>query len=221
MDKPDYDALIESLGPNEQAMLTETRRRGKATASDLRPVTRSPKTGKPLAYGLTRELRRLEERGLVRRVGRDTPARYEAVRPEDVEDAAHVYSVRKRRSRKRRSRRSRIIELRAYEHGDYSEFYRVHKRLHESTEYIGHHITRMAFWAAAPKEDLARTVDDLADLIDAVDQAVTCMKERADDDALLAKIEKLEAPGRTGPEAATARALAQKLRAQYEDRLRS
>jgi len=222
MDKADYDTLVEGLGPNERRMLEETRRLGKATASDLRPVTRSPKTGKQLAYGLTRELQRLEELGLLRRVGRGTPTRFEAVPPAGIEEAANVYAIRRRRTRKRRSKRSRLVELRAYEQGDYSEFYRVHRRVLELTDYIGHHITRMAFWAAAPKEDLARTVQDLADLLDALDEALACLKQRGDDDDLLAKIEKLEAThGRTTPEAATARSLAQKLRTQYEDRLGS
>jgi hypothetical protein len=222
MDKPQYDALVNSLGANERKMLEATRGLGKATASDLRPVTKSPNTGKPLAYGLTRELQRLEQSGLLRRVGRGTPARYEAVKAAEVEDAAKHYAIRKRRTRRRRSKRARLVELRAYEQGDYSEFYRVHRRVLELTDYVAHHITRMAFWAAAPKEDLARTAQDLADLLDAVDEALTCLKERGDDDALLAKIEKLEATdGRTAPEAASARAIAQKLRAQYEDRLGS
>lgn len=222
MDKTDYEALVGGLPPNERSMLEETRRLRTATASDLRPVTRSPSTGKPLAYGLTRELGRLQELGLVRTVGRSSPTRYEAVSPGEVEETARVYSIRKRRTRKRRSKRSRIVELRAYEQGDYSEFYRVHRRVLELTDYVGHHITRMAFWAAAPKEDLARTAQDLADLLDAVEEALTCLKQRADDDDLLGKIEKLEATdGRTAPEAATARAMARRLRKQYEDRLGS
>ncbi len=218
----DYVALVERLGRNERAILDETRRLGKASAPELRPVTRGTKTGLPMAYGLTRELRALEEQGLIRRVGRGVPKRYEAVKPEAVEDAVQAYSVRKRRSVKRRSQRSRITELRAYEHGDYSEFHRVHRRLLESTEYIAHHLSRMAFWEAAPKEDLARSVDDLGDLVDAIDQAMICLKERADDDALLAKIEKLEkTKGRTTAETETARNLARRLRGQYEDRLRT
>ena len=222
MDQPDYDALVGRIGTNERAMLEETRRRGKATVSQMRPVTKGAKTGLPLAYGLTRELRTLEEHGLIRRIGRTTPAVYEAVRPGDVENAVQVYSVRKRRSKKKRSARSRIVELRVKEHGDYSEFYRVHRYLVESTEYIAHHLSRMAFWQAAPKEDLARSVDDLANLLEAIDQALTCLKERADDDAILAKVEKLEkTKGRTAAETESARAIARKLRTQYEDRLRS
>ena len=222
MNQTEYDALVGGMGKNERAIVEEMRRRGKATAPDLRPVTIGPKTGLPLAYGLTRELRALEEHGLIRRVGRTTPAAYEAVRPADVENAVQVYSVRKRRSKKRRSVRSRIVELRANEHGDYTEFHRVHRYLVESSEYLTHHLSRMAFWEAAPKEDLAKSVDDLADLIDAIDQALTCLKARADDDAILAKVEKLEkTKGRTTAESESARALGRKLRTQYEDRLRT
>jgi hypothetical protein len=222
MDQATYDALVARQGANERGMLEIARRQGKATVSEMRPGTVGPKTGLPLAYGLTRELRKLEELGLLRRAGSGVPARYEAVKPGDVEEAVKVYSLRKKRSKRRRSLRSRIVELRANEKGQYSEFYRVHRYLVESTEYIGHHLTRMAFWEAAPKEDLARSVDDLANLIDAVDQAITCLKERAEDDALLAKIEKLEKDkGRTDAEKDNAEALARRLRAQYEDRMKS
>jgi hypothetical protein len=221
MNQDHYDALVAGLGSNERGMLDVARRLGKAKVSELRPATVGRKTGLPLAYGLTRELRALEAAGLLRRV-KGVPARYEAVKPAEVEDAAHFYSVRKRRSRKKRSARSRIVELRANEVGNYSEFYRVHRYLVEATEYITHHLSRMAFWEAAPKEDLARSVDDMANLIEAVDQALTILKERADDDALIAKIEKLEKDkGRTAAEKEAAQALARRLRAQYEDRLRA
>lgn len=221
MNDSDYNALVGRLHANERAMLAEAQRLGRASVAELRPVTKGPKTGKPMAYGLTRELQALQESGLLRRVGRN-PAVYEPVKAADVENAVLVYNARKRRSRKRRSTRSRIVELRTYEHGEYSEWYRVHHRLIESTEYIGRQLSRMAFWEAAPKEDLARSVDDLADLVDAIDQAIVCLKERAEDDAILAKIEKLEkTKGRSAAESESARALARKLRTQYEDRLRS
>lgn len=222
MKRSDYDVLVQGLGRNERAILDEARRRGKARVSEMRPVTIGPKTGLPLAYGLTRELRTLEEKGLLRRVGRDTPARYRAVDPADVEEAAKVYSVRKRRSKKKRSLRSRIVALRANEHGDYSEFYRVHRYIAEATEYIQHHLTRMAFWEVAPKEDLAQSVDDMASLLEAIDQALTILQERAEDDALLSKVEKLQkTEGRPAAEAESARALARRLMGQYEDRLKT
>ena len=56
MTQDDYDALVAKLDPSDRAMLAETKRLGTATVSDLRPVTRGPKTGKPMEYGLTREL---------------------------------------------------------------------------------------------------------------------------------------------------------------------
>lgn len=221
MNESDYNVLVARMDRNARAMLAEAQRLGKATVAQLRPVTKGAKTGLPMAYGLTRELLALQETGLLRRIGRN-PATYEAVKAADVENAVLVYNARKRRSRKRKSSRSRIDELRTYEHGEYSEFYRVHRRLIESTEYIGRYLSRMAFWEAAPKEDLARSVDDLADLVEAIDQALVCLKERADDDAILAKVEKLEkTKGRTAAETESARALARKLRTQYEDRLRS
>lgn len=220
MERAEYEALVVGLGSNERAMLEETRRLGKASASSLRHVTKGPKTGKPLAYGLTRELRKLEELGLLRRVGRGNPAEYEVVPLAGVEEAARRYELRGKRRKRRRSTSARIAELRVYEHGDYSEWYRVHRRVVELTDYVGKQITRMAFWRAAPKDELARTAQDLADLQEALDLAFECLKQRADDDELLSKIEKLSATsGRTGAEVETARALARKLQTQYEQRV--
>lgn len=152
--------------------------------------------------------------------GRENPARYEPVKPADVEETASNYRLKKKRTKKRRGSRNRLAELRTYEHGDYSEFYRVHRRVIELSDYVSHQLVKMAFWAAAPKDELARVVDELADLRDAIDAAIVCIKQRTDDDVLLDKIAKLEnTQGRTEPEAATARALAAKLRSQYDQRV--
>ena len=221
MEKTEYEGLVAGLGENERAILEEARRRGKASVRLLRPVTKSPSTGAPLAYGLTRELRKLQELGLLRQVKPAHPAHYEAVPLAQVEEAAKRYELRGKRKRKRRrSPSARIAELRIYEHGDYSEFYRVHRRVVELTDYVGRYITKMAFWAAAPKDDLARTAQDLADLQEALDQAFACLKQRADDDDLLAKIEKLSVEsGRTPGEIENARTLARRLKAQYDQRV--
>lgn len=219
MTESEYDELVAGLPRNEQAMLRELRRVGKATASELRHVTIGPKTGKPLEYGLTRELARLQAEGLARLVGKN-PARYEAVPLAEVEKAAEHYRLKKKRTTKRRSSRHRLLELRAHEHGEYSEFYRVHRRVIELSDYVSHHLVKMAFWASAPKDEFARVVDELADLRDAIDAAIVCLEQRAGDDALLDKIAKLQATdGRTPAEVDTARALAKKLRAQWDQRV--
>jgi hypothetical protein len=220
MTRDEYEALIAKLDPNDHAILAEIKRLGRATMSGVRHVTRAPKTGKPMEYGLTRERDRLERAGLIRRVPRTRPTEYEAVSTSAVEEAAREFELRKKRTRKRRSSRQRLVELRAYEHGDYSEFYRVHRRVIELGDYVGHHITRMAFWEAAPKDDLSRVATELGELRDAIDTAFVCLKQRADDDDLLAKIEKLEATnGRTPAERETARSLALRLRKQYDQRV--
>lgn len=220
MTDSDYNSIVAGLQRNDRAMLEEMRRiRGGSSASELRHVTVGPKTGKPLEYGLTREFDRLQALGLIRLVAKG-PARYEPVPPAEVEEAANNYRLKKKRTKKRKSSRNRLVELRAYEHGDYSEFYRVHRRVIELSDYLSHQLVKMAFWAAAPKDELARVVNELADLQDAIDAAVVCLKQRADDDELLAKIAKLEkTDGRTPAEAATARALAAKLRNQYDRRV--
>jgi hypothetical protein len=218
MTQSEYDALVERLDPNDRAMLAEAKRLGTATVSELRPVTRGPKTGKPMEYGLTRELQRLQVAGLLRQVGKN-PARYAAVPLTEVEDAVDRYALRKKRKTRRKTNRSRMADLRTYEHGDYSEFYRVHRRVLELGEYVRLQITKMAYWKAAPKDDLAQVATELVALREAIDEAMMCLKERADDDDLLAKIEKLEATdGRTEAEAQSFKAAAQRLRRQYDQR---
>lgn len=220
MDVAEYESLVASLGDNERAMLAEIKRVGKATAPELRHVTKSPTTGAPLAYGLTREVNRLLEAGLVRQLGRKSPRRFEVVPLAAVEEAANVYGLRKKRSKKRKSPKQRLVELRTLEQGDYSEFYRVHRRVIELSEYVSRNITRMAFWEAAPKDDLSQVVQELADLREAVDDALACLKQRAEGDDVLTKIAKLQAThGRTPAEKETALALARKLRSQYDQRV--
>jgi hypothetical protein len=220
MTKTEYDALVAKLDPNDRRILAEAQRLGTpATVAQLRPVTIGAKTGKPLAYGLTRELGRLQTAGLLRLAGKN-PSRYAAVPLSEVEDAAERFANRNKRRVKRKSKRSRMIELRGYEHGDYAEFYRVYRRLMELGEYVGVFIPKMAYWEAAPKDDLAQIATELVELHEAVSDAMQCLKERADDDELLAKIEKLEAEnGRTGAELESFRATAQRLRRQYEQRI--
>jgi len=220
MTESEYNEIVAGLQRNDRAMLEEMKRlRRGASASDLRQVTVGPKTGKPLEYGLTREFARLQSAGLIRLAAKN-PSRYVPVPLAEVEEAANHYRLKKKRTKKRRSSRNRLTELRVYEHGDYSEFYRVHRRVIELSDYVSHHLVKMAFWAAAPKDELARVVDELADLRDAVDAAVACLSQRTDDDALLEKIAKLEEThGRTAPETATARSLAAKLRSQYDRRV--
>lgn len=220
MDVAEYESLVASLGENERAMLAEIKRVGKATAPELRHVTKSPTTGAPLAYGLTRELTRLQEAGLIRQLGRKSPRRFQAVAPSGVEEAGNIYALRKKRPTKRKSPKQRLVELRTLEQGDYSEFYRVHRRVVELGEYVSRSITRMAFWEAAPKDDLARVVQELAELREAIDEALACLKQRADGDDILTKIAKLEATdGRTPAERETALALARKLRSQYDQQV--
>jgi hypothetical protein len=223
MTDSEYEALIATLQKNDRAILDELRRRGSvgASVSDVRPVTLSPQTGKPLAYGLTRELERLQGAGLVRLVGKN-PARYAVVSLADVEKAATAFRLKSNRKKKKKKTagRTRIAELRKYEHGDYSEFYRVYRRVIELSEYVSKNLPKMAFWEVAPKDELARVVEELADLRDALDSAFVLLEQRADDDELIAKIAKLEeTKGRTDPEAETARTLAKKLRRQYDQRI--
>src|SRR5439155_13130128 len=121
-------------------------------------------------YGLTRELERLQMAGLLRQVGKK-PATFAAVPLAEVEDAKDRYALRKKRRVKRKSSRSRIVDLRTYEHGDYAEFYRVHRRLVELGEYVGVQIPKMAYWQVAPKEDLAQIANELISLRSAIDDA--------------------------------------------------
>ena len=89
MTQDEYDALVAKLDPNDRAMLAEAKRLGTATVSELRPVTKGPKTGRPMEYGLTRELQRLQQKGLLRLVEKKPKARYAPVPVAEAEDAAH------------------------------------------------------------------------------------------------------------------------------------
>src|SRR3712207_8400504 len=68
---------------------------------------------------------------MIRRPPRSTLFPYTTLFRSEVEEVANNYRLKKKRNKKRRSSRNRLVELRAYEHGDYSEFYRVHRRVIE------------------------------------------------------------------------------------------
>jgi hypothetical protein len=183
------------------------------TAPMLRePVSRSD--------GLTFELRRLCELGLIRPVGRKAidgnhPAiAYVTVPLQDVEKARERYAVRgPKKRRRRRSSGPGVAHMREMEGGDYEHWYRVRRRVLELTQIVTQ-AEKMSFWETAPEDEREIVLNELRDLRDATQDAIAAFEMRADDDATREKIAKLRTTdGRTPPEAATSHRLADKLEA--------
>lgn len=190
-----YEALVQRGGPMTAPMLHE-------------PVGRTD--------GLTFELRRLCELGLIRPLGRKVivgkhPAMaFATVALADVEKARDRFVVRRRRRRRRPSGPS-IAQLREMESGDYEHWYRVRRRILELTQIVIQ-AEKMSFWEVAPDDERTIVLDELRDLLEVTEEAIAALEMREGDDATREKITKLrETKGRTSAEAATARRLADKL----------
>ncbi|MBA3432160.1 MAG: hypothetical protein H0U16_11870 [Actinobacteria bacterium] len=213
MTEQELATVLEALSRTEQDIYkTLDAEQGPMTAPMLRgPVRRTD--------GLTMELRRLCELGLVRPLGKKVIAgrhpamAYVTVPLKDVEKAAERFNVRSPR-RRRRSRHSRgpgISQLREMERGDYELWYRVRRRVLELTQMVVQ-AEKMSFWDAAPEDERELVLAELRGLQVATEDAIAAFQMRAEDDATREKIEKLrETNGRTAAETATARRLARKL----------
>lgn len=213
MTEQERDELLASLSRTEQDIYrTMMASGGPMTAPMLRgPVRRTD--------GLTMELRHLSELGLLRPVGKRSingkPSAmvYVLVPISDIERARERFAIRSPRRRKqgRRSRGATIAQLRTMEHGDYEHWYRVRRRILELTQIVVQ-AEKMSFWEAAPQDERELVLNELTDLHVATGEAIAAFQMRDDDDAVRAKIEKLqETNGRTDAEVATARRLATKL----------
>jgi hypothetical protein len=204
------DDLLSSLSTTEQliykAMVAQG---GPMTAPMLRaPVRRSD--------GLTMELRRLCQLGLIRPLGRRVivgkhPAMaYLTVGLSDIEKARERFAVRGPRRRRRRPGPG-IAQLREMEQGDYEHWYRIRRRVLELTQVVVQ-AEKMSFWEVAPEDERELVLGELCGLKVATEDAIAAFQMREDDDSMREKIRKLRATnGRTPAEAATGRRLADKL----------
>jgi hypothetical protein len=211
MTEQERDRLIEQQGPTTQAIYRAMCDGRAWTARELREPTRR-------VDGMTSELRKLQQLGLIRHVGRtdrNDPARhvvasnlYKIVPLDEVEQTARTFKTRRR---KRRAPQQRMKEIRVKETGDYAVWYRVRRRLLECVGLLID-MDKMTFWKAIPDDELDAIVDELAELQQWTDAVLEGIGQRFSDDRVRAKIAALrETSGRTRAEIETASRLASKL----------
>lgn len=225
MDTTTYNALLAALSPTEATIM--------AAASGSKSIT-APRLRAPTGRGdgMSKELRHLQRLGLLRQVGYEGEAHrramaYAIVPLDDVEEAAETFALRERETGKRRKRRAsqtRITDFRRYAPGEFAVFAQVRTRTMQLTTLFSQ-IAKQAFWHAAPRDDLemlARALaehrEELADHIERLEVAEEALRQRAEDDKLRDRIEKLLRPdGRTPKELEAFRAKAAKLRRKLPD----
>jgi hypothetical protein len=163
--------------------------------------------------------RRLAELGLIQPAGTEKTgaAIYKATPTGQVEAAARKFANAIKRGKQRKPRgqsaAAKLAEMRRMVPGEWSRFDRTRRtilRLGPALEAI----QPMAFWEAAPPDELDWVRQEIEDLVEWGQQALEAIKTRKDDDATREKISKLRDPntsGRTEHEIANARRLADKL----------
>jgi len=211
MTEQERDGLIEHQGPTTQAIYRAMRDGRAWTARELREPT-----GR--VDGMTTELLKLQQLGLIRHIGRTGPNEskrrvvpsnlYKIVPLAEVEQTARTFKTRRR---KRRAPQQRMKEIRAKETGDYAVWYRVRHRLLECVGLLIE-MDKMTFWKAVPDDELDTVVDELAELQQWTEAVLEGIGQRYTDDRLRAKIAALRVTtGRTPAEIETAARLATKL----------
>jgi hypothetical protein len=208
MTTDERDALLAALSPTEQRIYTGLER-GKLSSSRLREAT-----GR--IDGMTTELRRLMELGLLRVAGKEErargirPAIYERVPLSEVEGEAAKFAARRPR-RGRRSPGSKLAEMRRIKRGEFSLWHRTRKRILEETQLLTQ-LEPMAFWTAVPTDELEMVFAELLELRDWTDAVIQAIYERQVDDKTRATIGKiLKMDGRTPAEQEAARGHATRL----------
>jgi hypothetical protein len=223
----EYEAGVErevQERPRLRQMLEAYRARGPMNDKDLQAAlpTASWRTNKGLpftAVGMeVRTLRRrLAELGLIQPAGREPTgaAIYKATPPGQAEAAARKFANALKRGKKRKSRgqsaAAKLADMRKMVPGEWSQFDRTRRtilRLGPALEAI----EPMAFWEAAPPDELAWVRQEIEDLVEWGHRALEAMKTRQEDDATRLKIAKLQnTSGRTDHEIAAARRAGEKL----------
>jgi hypothetical protein len=211
MTEQERDRLIEQQGQTTQAIYHAMCDGRAWTARQLHePTGRTD--------GMTNELRKLQQLGLIRLVGQTDPKDpdrrgmaanlYKIVAMGEVEQAARTFKTRRSR---RRSPQQRMREIRVKETGDYAIWYRVRRRLLECAGLLID-MDKMTFWDAIPDDELDTIVDELGELQQWTEAVLEGIGQRYSDDRLRAKIAALrETSGRTPAEIETASRLASKL----------
>jgi hypothetical protein len=162
---------------------------------------------------------RLAELGLIQPAGRIRGAAiYKATPTGQAEATAKRFATALKRGKKRKRRgpspAAKLTEMRKMSRGDWSQFDRTRKtilRLGPALEAV----EPMAFWEAAPADELNWVRQEIADLVEWGQRALEAIDTRQEDDSTREKIAKLLDPntaGRTDAEIASARRLAEKFR---------
>ena len=204
MRRKDLDVLLVGLSPATQAIYKMLSERGPLTASDMRG-----RLGRN--DGLTRELRRLMELGLVQPVGSRRGGKrgvrtqaYEVVPLGKIEQARkrHAEEDRKR-ERPAQSHGERIEGLRKRERGgDASDWIRTRRRALELMPVV-RNVDAMSYWDNVPDDEYEMVFEETVALRDWAVAAVKSGEWRAKDVAKRRKVEKmLDTNGRTPEEAA-------------------
>lgn len=163
--------------------------------------------------------RRLAELGLIQPAGK-TPtgaAVFEATPTGQIETAARRFENAVKRGKKRkvqgRSPAAKLAEMRKIVPGEWSQFDKTRRtilRLGPALEAV----EPMAFWEAAPSDELEWVRQEIEDLVEWGTRALDAIEIRQQDDGTRQKIAKLldsNTAGRTEHETATARRLAERL----------
>lgn len=161
---------------------------------------------------------RLAQLGLIQPAGKGSmgAATYKLTPPGQTEASARIFENALKRGKRRKRAQSpaaKLAEMRRIVPGEWSQFDRTRKtilRLGPALESV----EPMAFWEAAPADELEWVRQEIEDLVQWGIRALDAIEIRKQDDATRDKVAKLldaNTAGRTEHEIATARRLAKKL----------
>lgn len=223
-----YEASLESelrARPRLRQALDAYRQRGAMTDKELEaalPTTEwRTKKGRPFtATGMeVRTLRRrLAEVGLIQPAGK-TPtgaAVYKATPEGQIEAAAKKFAAHAEKAKKRKPRgqspAAKLAEMRRLAPGQWSQFHRTRKTILQLGPAL-EAIETMAFWEAAPPDELEWVRQEISDLVEWGQRALEAIETRQQDDAIRRKIGKIRdnTAGRSEHEIVSGRRLADKL----------
>jgi hypothetical protein len=140
--------------------------------------------------------KRLAELGLIQKAGtgQHGAVRWKATPPEKVEAVSQRYASARRRTRKSRRVRSpqaTLSEMHRTITGDWSQWQRQRKMILQLGAALLA-VEPMAAWRSAPANEREWVRDEIADLVEWGQAALAAFEQRAEDDNIRSKIEKLE-----------------------------
>lgn len=201
------DELIAGLGPTVRRLFRAFEERGPMKVRDLRAdiVLRDGEIWKGRIDGLTTELGKLQERGLIRQIGTDDsmpgpPARVYDVTPEDeIERAALKFrNQRPQRKRDMSGTAARIADYRCMEKeagtSSRARWIEARRRVVELSMYA-RRLEPMAYWSkkSVPDDELELVYDEAVSTLAAFQRLVAAVDTQRGDKQLREKIKALYA----------------------------